>query len=706
MQVNATYRSTWPLRLAGWFRAPFMLPLIMLIAVLNAGPVWAAKAPKWTPPIPLERPYGTRHALSAQDQSYATAFKLAEKGNWAAVKKLRHKKSNPYLNKVLDWQRYRHIKGGASFDEIARFIEKNPSWPGQTSLRKAAELAMPTKMLDTDVITWFLTYPAMTATGHQKHIAALGGFQSKKELEAEVKAIWRDANFSRADFHRFRKRYRKILTKEDHWKRLDRLLWQSRFSSARHVLPYVTTAHRRVAEARMALRGRRGGVDAAIKRIPDVYKSDQGVLFERIKWRRRKGRHEEAQELFAQIPENPDHPRYWWKERSIQIRKLLNADKFGDAYALAADHRQKSGGAFADAEWLAGWLALQFLDRPDAAFKHFENLHSSVRTPISKARGAYWAGRAQMTMGEIELADTWFRKASQFTTVFYGQLAAARISGERTRLPVEPVSNPVQKRNFKSDEYTQTIRALARLGQGKLVEAFLRNAARRTDNPQRLNQLAGLARSVGRADIAVYIARRAARVNVHLISRGYPLMKFPPNGPEASLTLAVIRQESAFDVEAKSRVGARGLMQLMPATAKNTAKSIGLRYRKSRLTSDPHYNISLGRAYLDKLLKRFDGNYIMAIAGYNAGPHRVKQWVKLHGDPRSPNVDPIDWIERIPFSETRNYVQRVLEALYVYRSKTDVKPAQLALSNQSARNSWCLFACGISMELQEASLTD
>jgi soluble lytic murein transglycosylase len=305
-----------------------------------------------------------------------------------------------------------------------------------------------------------------------------------------------------------------------------------------------------------------------------------------------------------------------------------------------------------------------------------------VTLPVSLARGAYWSARAAEAMNQAPLATTWYNTAAPFVTTYYGQLAAAHLGGTAATMTVpEPAPTTAETAAFEGNDLVQVARDLAQIGDGDDLPVFLRRVTDEAKSPADYALTARLSRALGRPDVAVSTAKRASYAGITLMDEGYPLAEVPPGGnTEAPLVLAMTRQESAFDSAAVSNAGAMGLMQLMPATANKIAQLLHLPFSRQRLTSDVAYNMTLGHAYLDTLVGNFSGSYILAVAAYNAGPARVNQWIADHGDPRSAGVDPIDWVERIPFTETRNYVQRVLENLQVYRFRLGTTLPTLSLA--------------------------
>jgi soluble lytic murein transglycosylase len=423
----------------------------------------------------------------------------------------------------------------------------------------------------------------------------------------------------------------------------------------------------------MALRRSAPGVDWAVAQVPDQLKGNPGLVYERLRWRRRKGKVAAALEMLEMAPDRPPRAEMWWRERAYLARAALAMGDVEVAYRVVRRHGQTSGADLADGEWLAGWIALRFQGKPAAALAHFETMYQTVTYPISRTRGAYWAGRAAEAMGDSAAAARWYRLAAAHPLAFYGQHAAARLGPENgMALPDGPAISGFEFGAFYQRELVRVTRLLAEIGERKLVRIFVRHLSRIAETPAERILIARLAQYTDRTDLAVWTARRASLAGVDLIDHGYPMLPLPEGrGPDPALVLAVIRQESGFDPKAVSPTGARGLMQLQPATARKVSRMLGTRYSKRRLTSDPDYNLTLGRAHLAELIAAYDGSYVLALAAYNAGPRRVKRWIKAFGDPRRGSAQAIDWIESIPLGETRNYVQRVLEGLFVYRLRFD-----------------------------------
>jgi len=612
--------------------------------------------------------------LSNKDRKlYSAIFSAIEKGNWKRASVLKRRATAPLPDKILTWLAMSRSRGDFSFREIDLFLTNNPDWPRQKSLRRRAESLMAGEKLPaTHRIAWFDRFPPVTTTGRVLQAEAILETGSRKRAHELLRRIWRTSSFTARDQRRFLKRHSKLLNRGDHWARLDWLLWRGMRSQARRVLHYVSKDRRLEAEARIRLRAFRGGVDAAITRLPAAMRGEPGFVFERLRWRRKKNRTDDALAILKNPPGNLGRPELWAKERMIIARRLLAKGRPDDAWDAVADHRIDPAldrAAYAEIEWLAGWIALRFLDKPGEAYARFRDLFDAVRYPVSKSRAAYWIARAALRTGDREESNQWFAKAAIHWTTYHEQLAAYELPPRMRPLfkGSDPLPTRAETDAFRKTELARAVILLDQIGQHRLVLRFLLHIARPGASPETLVQAFYLARALGRRDMGVWISRRALRDGNVLLKDGYPHVPMPRDGVEPALLRSLARQESNFDPKARSRSGALGVMQLMPATARETARRIGLRYSKSKLTKDPAYNIRIGRAYITGMLERFNGSYILAIAAYNAGPHAVERWLRKNGDPRGGGIDPIDWIELIPYSETRTYVQRVLGNLQVFR---------------------------------------
>jgi soluble lytic murein transglycosylase len=611
--------------------------------------------------------------LSKQDeQLYRQAFSAVDDGKWSYARAVAAKAKDPMLAKAIAWFEMSQPDSDASFEDRATFSEANPDWPEGDTFRQHAEESMDDSTRDLAVIAWFGTHEPVTAHGMVRYGEALERTGNAAKAQQVLRQAWVEGNFPLSEERTFLARHKGVLRQEDHLARLDRLLWDGRFDAAHRMLGRVDRGHQALAEARRRLREMEGAVDWALRRVPKELEKDPGLQYDRLRWRRRKDMNEAALEILEHPPADLFRPEMWWTERAVIARRELALGNISLAYRLASRHGLTEGSALPEAEWLAGWIALRFLQEPATAFNHFKQAFDASRYPVSRARGAYWAGRAAELMKDKPgLSQEWYGRAAAYITTYHGQLAASRLDGKKgIDLPADPQPSADDAARFEGRELVTVVRQLGQIGEEARVRPFILHLLELAKEPGEVALIGQLALDANRPDVAVTVAKRAVRTGVVLVGTGYPV-PHPPDGddPEAALLLAMMRQESAFDTLAESSAGARGLMQLMPATAKQMARNLGVDFSHKRLHSDPEYNLKLGAAYLADLLRRFDGSYVLAIAAYNAGPARLRGWMKDNGDPRSREVDAIDWVEMIPFTETRDYVQRVLENLQVYRHR-------------------------------------
>ena len=659
-------------RLAGLGQGLGLALALALVLVTGVAPIPSLAADG------IQTSHSARAAVARLTPPKTSARRLAEQvlkavalGRWSRAYVLAGRGDDPVLAKVVDWIRFTTAGEPASFEEIASFIDHNPDWPEMKSLRANAEAKINAAVPIHRVIDWLGRHPPLTPNGAiwlADSYLAVGEKQRARRL---VRRAWVEMNFSGRIERDFYRRYRRMLTAADHARRLDRLLWRGRTWEARRMLRRVDANERMVAVARIRLRRYRGGVDWAIRRMPPDRLNDLGFVYERLKWRRRKGRDADAIALLAGLPRTLPHPELWWRERGTLARRALRKGNVTEAYQLAGGHRQTAGAGFADAEWLAGWIALRFLNDAKTAARHFQRLWSKVRYPVSRARAAYWAGRAADAEGQADQARTWYVKSSRFFTTFYGQLAMGRLATRNdSPLPKAPHGDEASVNAYLGRDVVRAAELVAASQDRNHFRAFIKHLSQTAKKPAEYAAAAEIAQRAARPDIALKAAKRALRENVYLIAAGWPREPLPQNrrGLEGALLLALLRQESAFDHQALSWAGARGLMQLMPATARRVARRLNLPFSRKRLLADQQYNLTLGTAYLSDVVSSFGGSYVLGLAAYNAGPSRARRWLRRHGDFRSGSIDAVDWIEMIPFDETRNYVQRVIENLQVYRA--------------------------------------
>lgn len=600
-----------------------------------------------------------------------------DKGEWQGAQRLADGPNAALLQPYVRWRELLERTDTLPFTAYVNFMRTTPDWPSLGTLQTRAEDSLDATIPYRTRLAFFADRAPRSRQGRQLLAEALIATDRQQEGGSLLRQSWVSDDFDTTGERNFLDRFGTYLRPADHSARLDRLLWDGRTDQARRVLPRVSSRERAVATARIALQESAPNVEKAIAAVPDAAQSNAGLLFDRLRWRAERGNDAGVREILVHPPKTLGRPEKWWNHQQRAIRAAMGNRSFKLAYRIASSSHQPPGSAYAEAEWLAGWLALRFTDQPKLATGHFERLWSTVTTPISRARAGYWAGRAAAANGDRSAAAEWYRRAAAYTHTFYGQLAADELGVARVeRIHPSQRHSQAAASALRRRMPAQLAGLFCRLGQPNAAQPFFRHLGfEAAGDADELAAAVDLARDCDRADLVLTVTRAAAANGAYLVRDSFPLPSTPAfvaqdaGLPEPALLLAVARQESLFNPEARSPVGALGLMQLMPATAKAVSTAQGMPYSRPRLTSDPDYNVSLGAAYLGSQLSRFDREPALALAAYNAGPGRVAEWLRLNGDPRGADRHRlVDWIELIPFAETRNYVQRVLEARDMYRS--------------------------------------
>jgi soluble lytic murein transglycosylase len=620
------------------------------------------------------------------DSPALAAVAAARAGDWARAYAAAAQSRDSVALPVVRWLDFTRTGPGGRFAEIAGFIEQNPDWPLQKTLQRHAEEALGSESDDT-AAAWLKRHPPISGPGQARAAGILLDRGQVAEGAAALRAAWINGDFTESEERGLLARLSTLLRPADHLKRLDRLLWDGQGEAARRMLPLVSPDYRALAEARLAVAGDAATAGTLVARVPTALKTDPGLAFDEAQWWHRKGNFDNAALLLLAHPDNPVNPAAWSKERLLVARHLLAHGNAATAYELVQQPAANLDSAACDAEFLSGYIALRFRQDPAAAFDDFAHILGRADSPYAATRAAYWAGRAAAAAGKPDLATKWYAVGAQNMATFYGQLAAHKLGKDAPPHPVpEPRPAAAVQAQFDAEPLVRAAQLLFAAGDHQHAAAFLMAMADKAKTPLDFAMLASLAESHGRIDLSIAVARRAVAAGMPLIMHGYPITALPGGGTvERPLLLAIVRQESAFAPAAMSPVGARGLMQLMPATAQTIAGRMQLPFSLPRLTADGVYNVTLGRSYIEQLLDDFGGSYPLAIAAYNAGPGRVREWLHDFGDPRGPDIAMVDWIEMIPFNETRTYVQRVLENLQIYRGQQGDNPSAFSLVADLAR---------------------
>lgn len=671
-------------------RTMLKLKLAILGAISVCGVSYAATptAPSLKPPVS----YASSVVTSQDATIFHNALRDAETKNWDRLRSQYRTATNPAISDFILWRLATGAGTLTGFETLDIALTRLETWPQMSRVRAYAEEAIGASPLSANErVGWFdARGGAITGEGMAVYARALSDTGQQDRAADIIRKAWRTSVMSLATERALLSRYGSLLSTNDHEARANFLLWGgSGFTSAASRLrSRVSPGYRALIDARVALISRRGsGIDSKINAVPASLKNDPGLLFDRARWRRRKARNQSgATSLLVQIngADVPANGRdNLWDERNIAIRAAFKTGDHNTAYRLAAPHGMTEGGDFADAEWTAGWIALRMLDDAERAAQHFNTLRGGVSTPISLSRADYWYGRALEQMGETAKAQEAYRAAAVHNYAYYGQLAAERISQTQLILSVTPEPSQTERDAFRDRSIIKVLRLLGEAGERGMFRRFAYHVDDQLQTATEQVLFSEIGAEYQYPDIGVRGGKAGLGRGIIAPEVAYPIVSFPLQREvqvENALVLALSRQESELNPRAISSANARGLMQMLPSTAREQARRERLPYRTSWLTDDPGYNMTLGASHLDDLLGTFNGSYIMTAAAYNAGASRPKKWVVDYGDPRKGEIDPVDWVEFIPFSETRNYVQRVLENVQVYRHRLSGQATQIRIS--------------------------
>ena len=573
---------------------------------------------------------------------------------------------------VIEWQRLR--AGEGLLGEYEAFLARRPDWPGLPYLKAAGEVAAARSTDPDRVLQYFGGEAPAKATGILALTAALEAKGRHAEAVEAATIGWTKLKFTADEQAHLLDTYGPDL-RVAHELRLDRILWDgNRADEGARMLPLVSKDWAALGKARLALRADKDGVSALVNAVPKALKDDPGLAFERFLFRMRHDNYADAAALIVDRSASAQglgDPMAWAAKRADLARILMRKGEPKSAYKVASTHHLTDLGDMGDLEFLSGFIALRKLNDPARALQHFERL-AGATTPISQARAQYWLGRALEASGDKTKARSAYGKAANYQTSYYGMLAAEKLG---LTLDESLLSNAPPAGSWKGAGYAKSsvLEAAARMaaaGNEQLSARFMLHLGESLSDAE-LGTLAGLALDLGQYRSAVLIAKAATERGLVFPSAYFPVPDMIPEALPVSraLALSIARRESEFDPEARSPAGALGLMQMLPATAAEVAKDQGIKFSKAKLASDPAYNATLGAAYLKELVDQFGPSVALVASGYNAGPGRPRGWVDAFGDPRLASTDVVDWVEMIPFTETRTYVMRVVEGVVIYRAK-------------------------------------
>jgi soluble lytic murein transglycosylase len=663
-----------------------------------AGPLPSAPTPTPTPvpsstpsvfvpsmgPTPIPVPFSPVMVPTAPSEALKVGLRAAERGDWSSVRNTMSLVSDGRVRSILLWRLATADSNAATFDELKRALDELRGFPQRKTIRIRAEQKLALSALSPTARRDFLLRQeqGLTETG------PLSG-EGKLELGAAYIALgnqaegrrwlsdgWRNHRLDSATQASYLGRFGTELTAADHDARVDFLLWADRITQSRPLFPYMSETGRINAQRRLGI------ASGETVTLSGAMLDDRGIMYQRVKSLRQAERRTEALSLLTQIdsrglPE-PGQDLLWTERRNLLIEAIVTRD-WRSAYRIASTHGYTRGERFADGEFVAGWVSLRFLNDPATAMTHFTRLEAGVSTPVSKARAFYWLGRTAEAQNKPAEAERFYTSGARYPTVYYGQLSAVKLAEKRGQvarltLPPEQKATPQDFVKLNARPTMAAINLLSEIGENQFFRQFALALDDELETEGEHQALSEYARAKGEPATAIRVAKTGLNRGVLATEAAFPLMPIPRivgyGQIEDAYTLAIARQESEFNTNAVSGANARGLMQFVPATAASQARRMGIPHETSWLTSRPSHNVTLGSAHLYDLVSNFYGSYVMAAAAYNAGPGRPRQWVQTYGDLRETDLDTaIDWVEKIPFSETRNYVQRVIENIQVYRSR-------------------------------------
>lgn len=627
--------------------------------------------------------------LAVNSKNYEEALQYIKQENSSTGKK---PKVFDVVSDIILWNKYSgKIEGkNIAFSDISRFVNDNAFYPNISEIKINVEkIAIKNNIAYKSSEQYFKANPAKTTSSKlyllQSKITFLQRFKGydseKSSLKLEIKnlisEIWIKENLSEEEEKSFLDKYQNQLSEEDYIARINRLLWDNKIAEAKKIMTFVDEDHRKLFAAVIELQDFPRYLDTVVLSVPRRLRSSEILSYRRALWYKSKGRIDDLLDLMISLPKTLENPQQWWSMRNLYVREMIKKKDYKMAYLLAAKNSLPATSAdFWEAQWMSGWIALRFLNEPKEAYKHFENLYKNVRQPVTLSRGAYWLGMSSLAMGDKTKAIEWYKVAARYPTFFYGQLA---INKHRTLdsinarddiiLPKDPEIASQDIKDISESRAARVAYLLAITGDKKNATKIFEYIVNNAVSEGQIAVIMKVVNEIGDRQMDANISRTAAKKNVFFIKDKFQIVQEVVNDKYAPLVHAIIKQESGFAPTALSKVGAVGFMQLMPGTAKLVSRDLGIDYDRDKLATDIRYNVKLGTSYIKTLIDRFEGSEILAIASYNAGPNSAQRWINEFYDPRKEkDIDRVvDWIELITYSETRNYVQRIMENLIVYK---------------------------------------
>ena len=587
--------------------------------------------------------------------------------------------------KIVDWYLIRVGVGDLSAAAITQFAIANPTWPEPELFRRRAEQALERENPGPElVIQAFQGSHPYSVRGRMMLARAYLSLGKTAEAKTQIRAAWLDTSLTDQDEATIATEFKSLMSLEDFKARMDLALFTNHTADAVRIAKHMSPDYEKLAAARMAIDKNSPDAARLIAAVPASLTNDPAYIFGRAQFARRQEHWQEAAQYLLKGPKDPRlmvSPDQWWEEKRIVSRKILDMGNAKLAFEIVDGHMGSTPANQAEAEFHEGWYAFRYLNQPRVGLVHFAKVAEASSKPVTRARAFYWMGRASEA-GAGGSARDYYTHAAEFGFTFYGQMARAKLGMTDLGLNRTVTPTSADRAAIEHDDRFAALEKFNAMGRKDLATPFYKYMAESLPTAGQVAVLIDMAEKQGWYTFAVTAGKAAAQRGLDMQALAFPVRGLPSDidtsGLEKALAFAITRQESEFNQADVSTAGATGIFQVMPDTGKDAAKMLHIPYDKNAWKTDPRYNVKLGTAYVNNLVKNYDGNYVMAIAGYNAGPGRIHEWVQVYGDPRSADIDIVDWMERIPFSETRNYVQRVLENLQVYRFRLEGKRLMIA----------------------------
>lgn len=630
--------------------------------------------------------------LVIANQSFAyssgacSAMKLVKEDQWDSALKCAKSQNNTLLVKVVLWSKYKDRRSNAKTEEILRFVSENPSFPDVWTLKAIAESKINKKTDKKFLQRWFTLHLPVTDNGIKYYLSLMGDKLKEKDKKAWVQKAWIRVDYNKKERKEFLKKYKTYLTHSHHIKKIDHMLWEGHRSLDSDLLLLVNRDFRALFAARLQILKNHSNMSKILSKVPKNLRAAPGLLYARAMWYKKRGHYSKISKLIL------DHPHIstlkkdrWFKLRARTALELAQKGHYRTSYKISSEHNYSNAVNYVDGEWFAGKVAWVYRDNAKVALGHFKNILNKSKYSISRSKSSYWAGMMYQKLGMKSQAKKNFDIAADYPNTFYGQLGIMKVKNNKDIHIVDkvPTITKADEDWIKNNELVRGSIMFAVARQHNASRRFAWAAFAQANTIGKKYLLTRLGIDKNAYSLSVLYSKIAESRGVFFVNHSYPTLKLKSfnKDVEKALALAIIRQESEFDTHALSPAGAMGLMQLMYATAKQVGNEVRTKITKDLLYNSPELNVKLGSYYISQLVKRYDGSYILAIASYNAGPHNVDRWIKAYGDPRKlDNVDDVvEWIEKIPYYETRAYVQHVLSNLQIYRNILESKKKKEAV---------------------------